>query len=97
MMFTFGFATLMVVAVQNFGGLLALRWILGMAESAFFPLVIYYQTTFYRRGELARRLAIFYAASSIASAFGGLLSFGVFQIKTGSLADWRYLFIIEGS
>lgn len=59
--------------------------------------MIYYQTTFYRRGELARRLALFYAASSIASAFGGLLSYGVFQIKTGGLADWRYLFIIEGS
>lgn len=60
-------------------------------------LVIYYQTTFYRRGELARRLAIFYAASSIASAFGGLLSYGVFQIKSGSIANWRYLFVIEGS
>ncbi|KAK6374013.1 hypothetical protein LTS17_007983 [Exophiala oligosperma] len=97
MMFCFGFFTLMVVAAKNFGGILALRWFLGMAESAFFPLVIYYQTTFYRRGELARRLAIFYAAQSIASAFGGLLSYGVFQIKSGSLADWRYLFIIEGS
>ncbi|KAL9611352.1 MAG: hypothetical protein Q9167_004001 [Letrouitia subvulpina] len=51
---------------------------------------------FYRRGELARRLALFYAAQSIASAFSGLLAFGVFQIKTGSLADWRYLFIVEG-
>ena len=51
---------------------------------------------FYRRDELARRLALFYAAQSIASAFSGLLAFGVFQIKTGSLADWRYLFIVEG-
>jgi predicted MFS family arabinose efflux permease len=41
MMMTFGFMTLMVVAVKNFSGLLALRWFLGMAESAFFPLVIY--------------------------------------------------------
>ena len=41
MMFSFGFFTMMVVAVQNFGGLLALRWFLGMSESAFFPLVIY--------------------------------------------------------
>ena len=50
-----------------------------MAESGFFPLVIYYLTTFYRRGELARRLAIFYAASNIANAFSGLLAFGVFR------------------
>jgi MFS family permease len=68
----------------------------GMAESAFFPLVIYYLTTFYRRGELARRLALFYAASNIANAFSGLLAFGVFHIQS-KLDSWRYLFIIEGS
>ncbi|CAD0108456.1 unnamed protein product [Aureobasidium uvarum] len=87
MMFGFGTCTLLVVAVQNFGGLMTIRWFLGMCESAFFPLVIYYQTI----------LAIFYAAQSIASAFSGLLSFGVFQIHGGALAHWRYLFIIEGS
>lgn len=97
MMFSFGCFTLLVAAVKNFSGLIALRWFLGMSESAFFPLVIYYQTTFYRRGELARRLALFYAAQSIASAFGGLLAFGVFHIHSGALANWRYLFIIEGS
>jgi MFS family permease len=113
MMFAFGCFTLLVVAAKSFSGLFALRWFLGMSESAFFPLVIYYQTMlvlspllpgapltphrFYRRGELARRLAIFYAAQSIASAFGGLLSFGVFHIHGGVLESWRYLFIIEGA
>lgn len=114
MMTTFGLCTVLVVAVFNFSGLFAIRWFLGMAESAFFPLVIYYLTTyvftqrkeckhiltyqhrFYRRGELARRLGIFYAAQSIASAFSGLLAFGVFQIHSGPLAPWRYLFLIEG-
>lgn len=96
MMIVFGFATIMVCVTKNFGGLMTIRWFTGMSESAFFPLVIYYLTTFYRRGELARRLAIFYAAQSISSAFGGLLAFGTFQIKDGALAGWRYLFIIEG-
>lgn len=96
MMFSFGSATLLASSVQNWSGMMALRWFLGMAESAFFPLVIYYLTTFYRRGELARRLAIFYAASNIANAFSGLLAFGVFHINS-KLDSWRYLFIIEGS
>lgn len=96
MMLTFGSMTLLVTAVYNWSGLMALRWFLGMAESAFFPLVIYYQTQFYRRGELARRLAVFYAASNIAGAFGGLLAYGAFQIKGGVLEDWKYLFAIEG-
>lgn len=69
LMFTFGSMTLLAAAAQNFGGMFALRFFLGVAESGFFPLVIYYLTTFYRRGELARRLAIFYAASNIANAF----------------------------
>lgn len=97
MMFTFGTMTLLTVAVYNFGGLVTLRVFLGIAESAFFPLVIYYQTQFYRRGELARRLAIFYAASNIAYAFGGLLAFGCFQITGGAVENWKYLFVIEGS
>jgi MFS family permease len=97
LMFCFGSMTLLSAAVTNFSGLFALRWFLGMAEGAFFPLVIYYLTTFYRRGELARRLALFYAASNIANAFSGLLSFGVFQIEGTRLEGWRYLFLVEGA
>ncbi|KAK2816768.1 hypothetical protein FQN49_008003 [Arthroderma sp. PD_2] len=96
-MFCFGSLTLLSATTYNFSGLFALRWLLGMSESAFFPLVIYYLTTFYRRGELARRLAIFYAASNIANAFSGLLAFGVFQIPSSKLEGWRYLFLIEGA
>ncbi|KAJ5579455.1 uncharacterized protein N7459_005440 [Penicillium hispanicum] len=97
LMFSFGAFTMLSSAAYNFGGMFALRWFLGMSEAAFFPLVIYYLTTFYRRGELARRLAIFYAASNVANAFSGLIAFGVFQIKGSSLPNWRYLFIIEGA
>ncbi|RWA06169.1 hypothetical protein EKO27_g8938 [Xylaria grammica] len=88
----------LTAATHNFSGIFALRFFLGAVESAFFPLVIFYLTTFYRRNELARRLAIFYAASNIANAFSGLLAFGVFQIKS-HLVDypWRWLFIIEGT
>ena len=46
MMFCFGCFTLLVTAVKNFGGMMTIRWFLGMSESAFFPLVIYYLTTY---------------------------------------------------
>ncbi|KAK9493238.1 major facilitator superfamily domain-containing protein [Lipomyces doorenjongii] len=95
LMFGFGLMSVISSACQNWGSLMAVRWFLGMFESAFFPLVIYYLTTFYRRGELAGRLAVFYAASNVASAFSGLLAFGVFQINS-RLEGWRWLFIIEG-
>ncbi|KOS19881.1 putative transporter [Escovopsis weberi] len=92
-----GFMTLCTAAASSFSAIFATRWFLGMAESAFFPVVIYYLTTIYRRGELARRLAIFYAAFNLANAFSGLLAFAVFHIKSSRLSPWRYLFIVEGS
>ncbi|CUM54351.1 uncharacterized protein AC631_00730 [Debaryomyces fabryi] len=97
LMFTFGSVTLLAVSVFDFGSLMAARWFLGMAELAFFPGIIYYLTRFYRRGELARRLSIFYAAANIANAFSGLLAYGVFQINNPHLHGWQILFLIEGS
>lgn len=63
MMLSFGALTLLSVTAHNFAGIMTVRVFLGISESAFLPCVIYYLTTFYRRGELARRLSIFYAAS----------------------------------
>ncbi|KAK6455958.1 transporter of nicotinic acid [Scheffersomyces xylosifermentans] len=96
LMFTFGSITLLIVSVFNFSSLMAARWFLGMCESAFFPGIIYYLTTFYRRGELARRLSIFYSAANIANAFSGLLAYGVFQIEHPHLHGWQILLLIEG-
>ena len=41
-------------------------------------------------------MSIYYAASSMAGAFTGLISFGVFRID-GPVHGWQYLFLIEGS
>ncbi len=94
-MIIFGAMAMLSAATKNFGGLLTTRWFLGMAESGFYPGVIFYLTTFYTRSELAGRLSIYYAASEIAGAFTGLIAYGVFQIKS-HLWGWQYLFLIEG-
>ncbi|CZR66961.1 related to putative tartrate transporter [Phialocephala subalpina] len=95
-MMIFGSMAMISASAKNFGGIVTTRWFLGMAESGFYPGVIFYLTTFYKRNELAGRLSIFYAASEVAGAFTGLIAFGVFQIKSGSLFGWQYLFLIEG-
>ncbi len=59
--------------------------------------VVYYLSTFYTRREIASRIGIFYAALTSSSAFGGLISFGVFQMKNTGHTQWFYLFIIEGT
>ncbi|KAL1632577.1 hypothetical protein SLS56_003476 [Neofusicoccum ribis] len=55
----------------------------------------FYMSTFYTRGELATRFAIWYTATVISSAFSGLISYGLFQLD-GPLHGWQYLFLVEG-
>ena len=52
-------------------------------------------STFYTRGELATRFAIWYTATVISGAFSGMISYGLFQLG-GPLHGWQYLFIVEG-
>ena len=77
--------------VQNYQGLLAARFMLGVAEAGFFPAASYILTTFYRKYELQKRLAVFYTAASAAGAFSGLLAFGLQQMGgVGGLEGWRW-------
>lgn len=46
---------------------------------------------------MAFRMAIMQSFAVLASAFSGLISFGVFQIDDPAVHGWQWLFIIEGS
>ncbi|KAK6065318.1 thiol-specific monooxygenase [Seiridium cupressi] len=85
-------------AVHSFGALIACRFFLGFAEAPFFPGAVLLMSSWYTRNELAHRIAWFYAGSSLANAFGGLLGAGVLGNLSGAhgIAGWRWLFIIEG-
>lgn len=50
----------------------------------------------YKKSERGKRSSLIFAFSAFSSAFGGLLAFGLTQIKTTHFAGWRWLFAIEG-
>ncbi|EMR62640.1 putative allantoate permease protein [Eutypa lata UCREL1] len=85
-------------ATHSFNGLIACRFLLGVAEAPFFPGAIFLLSSWYRRTELTQRMAWFYAGSSLANAFGGLIGAGVLGGLDGAhgIHGWRWLFIIEG-
>ncbi|KAK7058993.1 hypothetical protein VNI00_001617 [Paramarasmius palmivorus] len=97
MMVGFGSMSLFSGIANNFSEIFAIRFFLGIFESAMLPGVVYYLSTFYTRGELASRIALFYAAAAIAGAFSGLIAFGVFHMKNEKHHAWQYLFWIEGA
>ncbi|WVQ84747.1 hypothetical protein IAT38_006904 [Cryptococcus sp. DSM 104549] len=95
-MFGWGAMAVINVGCKNFGGVVAVRLLLGAFEAGFAASLIFYLTTFYTRGELAVRIAAFYSCNALSGAFSGLLAYGVFQIKSSKIHGWQILFLLEG-
>lgn len=92
-----GIITMCLGFVQNFAQFTAVRALLGIAEGGLLPGMVLYLSTFYRRGDLALRIGLFYTAASLSGAFGGLLARGLSEIgPRGGIEGWRWILIIEG-
>ncbi|KAK7226899.1 hypothetical protein V2G26_014902 [Clonostachys chloroleuca] len=91
-----GAMAMVAAATKNFGGILAVRILMGCAEAAFFPCAIFYCSSFYTRRELSFRTSVFGMMGFIAGAISGLIAWSVFQWDK-VLRGWQYLFLIEGA
>ncbi|KAJ9632925.1 hypothetical protein H2204_007493 [Knufia peltigerae] len=95
--FAWGLVMTLMGLVNSYSGLLAARIFLGVAEAGFFPAATFLLTIWYRRYEVQRRMAIFYAAASLSGAFSGLLAFAIEKMDgIAGLAGWKWIFILEG-
>ncbi|MCJ1308190.1 hypothetical protein MMC25_001842 [Agyrium rufum] len=75
----------------------ALRFLVGLAESTFYPGMQYIIGSWYRKDELAKRSCIFHTSSAIATMFSGYLMAAVYRLNgRGGLAGWQWLFIMDG-
>ncbi|CAO3630814.1 unnamed protein product [Mucor hiemalis] len=84
-------------AVKNYAQLMTLRFFLGFFEAGFFPGVVFFLTQFYKKNEMATRIALFWGSTVAAHAYAGVLAYGILQLRgSGSLTGWQWLFLIEG-
>ncbi|KAI9566948.1 major facilitator superfamily domain-containing protein [Boletus coccyginus] len=97
LMVTWGLVTTLTCLVKTYPELLVARVFLGLAESGLFPGVTYYISLWYPRAELAKRIAIFTSAATLAGAFGGFLAYAIEKMEgMGGLRGWRWIFCLEG-
>lgn len=84
--------------VKSYGGLLAVRFFLGIAESGSFSGCFYVIGRWYKRKEAQKRFTFFYNSIQLAGAFSGLLAsaIGLLDGKRGR-PGWSWIFIIEGA
>ncbi|PIL23420.1 MFS general substrate transporter [Ganoderma sinense ZZ0214-1] len=91
-----GLSSTLMASAFSFPGLIISRLALGVFEAGFAPCLPLYLSLFYTREEIGFRIAAWTMCTAIAGAFGGLIAFGVQHAHT-VLANWRLLFIVEGS
>ncbi|KAF4875258.1 putative transporter SEO1 [Colletotrichum siamense] len=93
-----GLATLGLAFVKNVEAIYALRFFVGLFECCSFTGTIYVIGSWYKKTEVARRIALFFISSPLGTMFAGYLQAAAYTNLSGvhGMSGWRWLFIIDG-
>ncbi|MGH9607507.1 MAG: MFS transporter [Terracidiphilus sp.] len=75
----------------------AMRFLLGLAESGYFPGTILYLSLWYPARHKAHAIAVFMAAAPLSTAVGSPISGAIMELpRIAGLSNWQWLYILEG-
>jgi D-galactonate transporter len=97
-MMTWGVVSACMVFTRGPASFYALRFLLGVVESGFFPGVILYLTFWFPDRHRSKKVAAFMSAIPLSGVFAGPLSGWILASMggLGHLKAWQWLFIVEG-
>jgi MFS transporter, ACS family, tartrate transporter len=95
-MVLWGLISCLMVFVRTGREFYALRFLLGVAESGFFPGVILYLKNWFPSRARARAVAWFMTANPVAGVIGGPISGALLGLRQFGIAGWQWMFVIEG-
>ncbi|KAK1234924.1 hypothetical protein PQX77_001865 [Marasmius sp. AFHP31] len=94
--FLWGVLLMAQAASRNFTELAILRVLSGAAEATADPAFVLITSIWYTREQQPSRIGYWYLANGLGIALGGILGYGIGNIK-GSLPSWKYEFLIIGA
>lgn len=94
--FFWGTVSTLQACATSWSGLMACRFLLGVAETMFGPGIPLYFSFFYPRKYLGLRFGLFLSGAALANAYSGALAYAISHIHS-SVSNWKILFIIEGA
>ncbi|KEF60304.1 uncharacterized protein A1O9_05155 [Exophiala aquamarina CBS 119918] len=83
-------------ACYNWGGLMAVRAFLGVAEASCTPAFAILIGLFYKRSEQPSRQNLWFLGQAVGGACGAIITWAVTFLE-GALDTWQYLFLIYGA
>lgn len=84
------------IGARNYGGILVLRFILGMFEAGISPSCMMICGMFYSREDQPFRMCTFLSCNGIATVVGALLGFGLGHVNNAKLESWKLIFLVIG-
>lgn len=90
--------TFSLAAATTSNQVVAIRFLVGLVESIFYPAAHTILGSWYKPEELGKRACIFHASSAVAGMFSGYLQAGLYKMLNGVLdkKGWQWLFIADG-
>lgn len=86
-----GVLTFSLVACKSWQTMCAVRFFVGLFESALFPGFIYIIGSWYRKDELAKRTCIFQVTNAIGGMFSGYLMAATYHLEgVGGFKGWQW-------
>jgi len=95
-MISWGIVTILTGFVRTATQFYVARFLLGAAESSFFPGMIVYLPHWFCSRDRSRAIACLYAANPAAALIGSPLAGWLLGVHWRSVTGWRWLFIFEG-
>lgn len=89
-----GLVVALTAACTDFGGLMAVRFLLGVAEATITPAFVYVTAMWYTRSEIPVRTGAWFAGNSAGGLVTSVIAYGVGHIER-PLSPWQWLFIVS--
>ncbi|KAF2801070.1 MFS general substrate transporter [Melanomma pulvis-pyrius CBS 109.77] len=93
--FFWGTVVALTAACSSYGGLVTVRFLLGVAEATTTPALMFITSTWYTRDEIPKRTGMWFAGNSVGGIVSSLLAYGIGHIKD-NVHPWRWMYIILG-
>jgi MFS family permease len=96
MIFLWAILLIAHIGAKNYGGILVLRFLLGMFEASISPAIMAIVSMFYTRSEQPLRMCVFLAFNGMATMIGALLGYGLGHATSSALKPWKLIFLVIG-
>lgn len=93
--FFWGAVVALTAACTNYGGLITVRFLLGVAEATISPAFLFITASWYTRDEVPTRVGIWFAGNSLGGVITSFLAYGLGHVER-PLQPWQWMYIVLG-